>query len=63
MATLTVHVPDEEMQLFKGLLKKLNGKVISENKVPNKETIKAMNELKAGKGIKVKNIDELLKLV
>lgn len=63
MTTLTVQVPEEEIQLFKGFLKKLNGKVISVDKAPNKETIKAMTELKTGKGNKVKNIDELLKLI
>lgn len=63
MTTLTVQVPEEEIQLFKGFLKKLNGKVISVDKVPNKETIKAMTELKTGKGNKVKNIDELLKMI
>lgn len=63
MTTITVELPEEETKLFKEFLKKLNGKVISVNKTPNKETIKAMNELKAGKGISVKNVDELLKLV
>ncbi len=63
MTTLTVEVPEEEIGLFKGFLKKLNGKIISVNKAPNKETIKAMNELKEGKGIRVKNVDEFLEMV
>ena len=63
MTTFTVQIPEDEILLFKGILKKLNGKVISADKFPNKETIKAMNELKADKGIKVKNVDAFLKLV
>ncbi len=63
MTTLTIELPEEEISLFKDLLKKLNGKVISVSHVPNKETLKAMNELKEGKGIRVKNVDELLKLI
>lgn len=63
MTTITIQVPDEETKLFKELTKRLNWKVIATSNIPNKETIKAMDELKEGKGIKVKNVDEFLKLV
>lgn len=63
MRAITLEIPDEEINLFNELSKKLNWKVVAEDKMPNKETIKAMKDLKEGKGIKVKNIDEFLKLV
>jgi hypothetical protein len=61
MQTLEIKVPDSKTRLVKGLLKELgvDVKVKKENIVPNADTIAAMNELKAGKGKKFKNIDEL----
>ncbi len=61
MTTLTIHIPDSKADFIKKLLKELDVKIESvesvesaktkkENRVPNKETIKAMKELKAGKG-------------
>lgn len=61
MTTLTIHIPDSKADFIKKLLKELDVKVESvesvesaktkkENLVPNKDTIKAMKELKAGKG-------------
>lgn len=58
MTTLTIHIPDSKADFIKKLLKELDVKVESvesvetkkESRVPNKETIKAMKELKAGKG-------------
>lgn len=63
MITLTVELPEEETSFFKEFVGKIHGKIISEDRVPNKETIKAMKELKSGKGIKVGSVDELLKLI
>ena len=63
MTTITIQIPEGETRLFKELTKKLNWKVLSVNNIPNEETIKAMNELKNGKGIIVKSLDEFLKLV
>ena len=63
MKTITVQLPDEETKLFKQLLKKFNAKIISQSSKPNRETIKAMEELKAGKGVKFESVDELFKSV
>lgn len=63
MKTLTIELPEEETKLFKQLLKKLNGRIISQTKTPNKETIEAMNELKEGKGVKFSSVSDLFKSV
>ncbi|TDE09025.1 hypothetical protein [Dyadobacter psychrotolerans] len=63
MITLTIELPEEETSFFKEFLSKIHGKIISEDRVPNKETIRAMKELKSGKGIRVGSVDELMKLV
>ncbi len=63
MKTITVQLPDEETKLFKQLLKKFNAKIISQSSKPNRETIEAMEELKAGKGVKFESVDELFKSV
>jgi len=63
MQTLTIELPEEETKLFKQLLKKLNGRIISETTSPNKETIEAMKELKQGKGVKFSSVSELFKSV
>ena len=59
MVTLTIELPDEETTFFKEFLSKIHGKVISEDKAPNKETIKAMKDLEKGKGVKFNSVDEL----
>ena len=59
MRTITVQIPEDETKLFKELTKKLNWKVVSTSNIPNKETIEAIEEVKAGKGIKFKDVDEL----
>jgi len=63
MITITVELPEEETSFFKEFLSKINGKIISEDRVPNKGTIRAMKELKNGKGNRVGSIDQFLKLV
>lgn len=63
MKTITVQLPEEETKLFKLLLKKLNGKIVSQSRTPNKETIEAMRELKDGKGVKFRSVEELFKSV
>ena len=61
MQTLEIKVPDNKTRLIKGLLKELGVtvKVKKEDNIPNADTIAAMDELKAGKGKKFKNVDEL----
>lgn len=63
MKTLIIELPEEETKLFKQLLKKLNGRIVSHNPVPNKKTFDAMNELKQGKGVKFSSVSELFKSV
>jgi antitoxin component of RelBE/YafQ-DinJ toxin-antitoxin module len=63
MVTLTVELPEEETTFFKEFLSKIHGKVISEDRVPNKETVRAMKELKEGKGLKFNTVDELFKSI
>jgi len=61
MQTLEIIVPDNKTRLVKGILKELGVtiKVKKNTKTPNAETIAAMDELKAGKGKKFKNVDDL----
>jgi antitoxin component of RelBE/YafQ-DinJ toxin-antitoxin module len=63
MVTLTIELPEEETTFFKEFLSKIHGKVISEDRLPNKETVKAMKELKEGKGVKFNSVDELFKSI
>ena len=61
MQTLEIKVPDNKTRLVKEFLKELgvSVKVKKENNVPNADTIAVMDELKAGKGKKFKNVEEL----
>ena len=65
MQTLEIKVPDSKTRLVKEFLKELgvSVKVKKEEKVPNADTIAAMDELKAGKGKKFKNVEELFKSI
>jgi hypothetical protein len=65
MQTLEIKVPDDKTRLVKEFLKDLGitVKVKKEDKIPNVETIAAMDELKAGKGRKFKNVEELFKSI
>ncbi|HEY4327180.1 MAG TPA: hypothetical protein VGN20_24545 [Mucilaginibacter sp.] len=61
MQTLEIQVPDNKTRLVKEFLKELGVtvKVKKENNIPNTDTKAAMDELKAGKGIKFKNAEAL----
>jgi hypothetical protein len=61
MQTLEIKVPDSKTRLVHEVLKELGVivKVKKENVTPNADTIAAMDELKAGKGKKFKNVEEL----
>ena len=61
MQTLEIKVPDNKALQVKAFLKEhgVTVKVKREKKVPNAETAAAMDELKAGKGRKFKNVEEL----
>ena len=61
MQTLEIKVPENKTQQVKAFLKELGVtvKVKKEEKKPNAKTIAAMDELKAGKGKRFKDVDEL----
>jgi antitoxin component of RelBE/YafQ-DinJ toxin-antitoxin module len=60
MQTLEIKVPDSKSQQVKEFLKELGITVkIKKENTPNADTIAAMDELKAGKGKKFKNIEDL----
>jgi DNA gyrase/topoisomerase IV subunit B len=61
MQTLEIKVPDDKSQQVKDLLRGMGiaVKVKKESKTPNADTIAAMEELKAGKGKKFNNVDDL----
>ena len=63
MITITVELPEEETSFFKEFLSKIHGKIISEDRVPNKETVRAMKEIKKGKGVKFNSVDELFESI
>ena len=63
MITITVELPEEETSFFKEFLSKIHGKIISEDRVPNKETVRAMKEIKEGKGVKFNSVDELFESI
>jgi hypothetical protein len=65
MQTLEIKVPDNKTRLVKEVLKEFGVivKVKKKEKVPNADTIAAMDELKAGKGKKFKNVEELFKSI
>jgi len=54
-------VPENKTRQVKEFLKELGVtvKVKKEKNIPNADTIAAMDELKAGKGKKFKNVEEL----
>ena len=63
MITLTIELFEEESSFFKEFLSKIHGKIISEDRVHNKGTIKSIKELKKGKGIKFNSVDELFESI
>lgn len=61
MQTLEIKVPDNKARLVMEVLKEF-GVTVNVKKgdvMPNADTIAAMDELKAGKGKKFKNVEEL----
>jgi len=60
MQTLEIKVPDNKTRLVKEVLKEFGVTVkVKKGNMPNTDTIAAMDELKAGKGKKFKNVEEL----
>lgn len=61
MQTLEIKVPDNKTQQVKEFLKELGVtiKVKKGSSTPNADTKAAMDELKAGKGKKFKNVEDL----
>mgnify|MGYP001554808891 CR=1 FL=1 len=65
MQILEIKVPDNKTRVVKEFLKEMGItiKIKEENKIPNADTILAMEELKEGKGIKFKSVDALFRSV
>jgi antitoxin component of RelBE/YafQ-DinJ toxin-antitoxin module len=61
MQTLEIKVPENKTRQVKEFLKELGVtvKVKKEKNIPNADTTAAMDELKAGKGKRFKNVEEL----
>lgn len=65
MQTLEIKVPDSKTHRVKEFLKEMGItiKVKKGNKIPNADTISAMEELKEGKGIKFKSVEALFRSI
>ena len=65
MQTLEIKVPESKTRVVKEFLKELGVtvKVKKEIHTPNADTIAAMDELKAGKGTRFTNVEELFKSI
>lgn len=65
MQTLEIKVPESKTRVVKEFLKELGVtvKVKKESHTPNADTIAAMDELKAGKGTRFTNVEELFKSI
>jgi len=63
MTTLTIQVDSPKTKkVFEALADALGAKIIkTESNTPNQTTIKAINELKKGKGTKYKSVDDMVK--
>jgi len=68
MESFVIHIPSKKANLVKELLKELgvtlkaldpNLEDCNKNHVPNEETIKAMTEVKEGKGVKFATASDL----
>ena len=61
MQTLEIKVPESKARLVKEFLKELGVtvKVKNEDSIPNADTLQAMEELKEGKGIRFKSVEDL----
>lgn len=56
-------MPEKGTKLFKQLLKKLNGKIVSQRSITSKETLEAMKELQEGKGVSFSSVSKLFKSI
>jgi len=65
MQTLEITVPDSKTRLVKELLTELGVsiKMKKGKKMPNDETVAAMEELKSGKGLHFKNVEALFESI
>jgi antitoxin component of RelBE/YafQ-DinJ toxin-antitoxin module len=68
MESFVIHIPNKKANLVKQLLKELgvtidavNNNLDDSNKnhIPNKETLKAIKEVKQGKGVKFASVNDL----
>ncbi|TCD27149.1 hypothetical protein EZ456_11570 [Pedobacter psychrodurus] len=68
MESFVIHIPNKKANLVKQLLKELgvtinaiegNVEDCNKNHIPNKETLKAIKEVKEGKGIKFASVNDL----
>ncbi|MBC6110442.1 hypothetical protein ACFOG5_05265 [Pedobacter fastidiosus] len=68
MESYVINIPDKKANLVKELLKELGVEIsaigsdsqhCNENHIPNKQTLKAIKEVKAGKGIRFINAKDL----
>jgi antitoxin component of RelBE/YafQ-DinJ toxin-antitoxin module len=68
MTILTIEIPDQKVAAVKRVLKEMGATAViktvkKEPELPNAETIKAINELKAGKGKRFKSVDALFESI
>lgn len=65
MQTLEIKVPDNKARLVKEFLTELGVsiKIKKEPRVPNADTVSAMQELKSGKGKRFESVEELFKSI
>jgi hypothetical protein len=64
MTTLTIQIPDKDLDLFEQLAKRLNVKIIKvedENTEPNSITKKAIADARSGKTKKIEDLDLFFK--
>ncbi len=68
MESFVIHIPNKKANLVKQLLKELgvtisaidgNMEDCNKNHIPNEETLKAIKEVKEGKGVKFAGVNEL----
>lgn len=68
MESFVIHIPNKKANLVKQLLKELgvtintidsNAEDCNKSHIPNKETLKAIKEVKEGKGVKFASVNDL----
>ena len=60
---LIIKIPNKEVKSLECYLKSVGGRIIKKKKIPNATTLKAMSELKTGKGIRFFESVELFKRI